>query len=99
MDRDAVITPWIKSSYSNTGANCVELAITSSGEVAVRDSKDPDGGMLTFTVDEWHAFVAGVKGSRLRSAAPSLGPHQARQQWSRPQWNRRDLLGHAARAG
>ena len=43
MDHDDATTPWRKSSYSNSGANCVEVARTRSGKVAVRDSKDPDG--------------------------------------------------------
>jgi Domain of unknown function (DUF397) len=32
--------------------------------VAVRDSKDPDGPKLTFTLDEWAAFTATVKQAR-----------------------------------
>ncbi len=58
MDRDDVTTPWRKSSYSNTGANCVEVARTRSGKVAVRDSKNPDGGVLSFSPDERKTFVA-----------------------------------------
>jgi hypothetical protein len=61
MDRDDVITPWRKSSYSNSGANCVEIARTRSGKVAVRDSKDPDGLVLTFSSYEWKAFVAKIQ--------------------------------------
>ncbi len=61
MDHDDVTTLWRKSSYSNTGANCVEVAQTRSGKVAVRDSKDPDGGVLTFSLDDWKAFVAKIK--------------------------------------
>jgi len=57
---DEVITPWIKSSYSDTGANCVEVARTASGMVAVRDSKEPKGGVLTFTVEAWGMFMADV---------------------------------------
>lgn len=37
---------WLKSSYSGTQANCVELAVTTSA-VLVRDSKDPAGGSLS----------------------------------------------------
>ena len=61
VDREEVITPWIKSSYSNSGANCVELARARDGAVAVRDSKDPEGPKLVFTPDEWRAFAAGVR--------------------------------------
>jgi hypothetical protein len=61
MDHDDVITPWRKSSYSNTGANCVEIARTRSGQVAVRDSKAPEGAVLTFSRDEWSGFVARIQ--------------------------------------
>lgn len=61
MDHDDVITPWRKSSYSNSGANCVEIAQTRSGKIAVRDSKDPDGPALTFSPDQWKAFAAKVR--------------------------------------
>jgi len=60
MDHDDVTAPWRKSSYSDTGANCVELARTKSGKVAVRDSKNPDGGVLSFGLDEWKIFVAKI---------------------------------------
>jgi len=62
MNHDDVTTPWRKSSYSNTGANCVEVAKTRSGKVAVRDSKNPNGGTLSFTLDEWKTFVAKIHG-------------------------------------
>ncbi|WP_206502153.1 DUF397 domain-containing protein [Streptomyces chrestomyceticus] len=41
---------WVKSSYSNNGGDCIEAAINlvaSRGVVPVRDSKDPDGPVLT----------------------------------------------------
>ena len=50
---------WIKSSYCNNGT-CVEVGI-GSVEVAVRDSKDPDGSVLAFTLAEWEAFLDGVR--------------------------------------
>jgi Domain of unknown function (DUF397) len=52
---------WQKSIYSNNGGACVEVAANLPGIVAVRDSKDPDGPKLVFTVAEWRAFVRGVK--------------------------------------
>ena len=48
---------WRKSSYSGSeGGQCVEVA-ASSGTVHVRDSKDKTGPVLSFTADEWAAFV------------------------------------------
>jgi hypothetical protein len=61
MQPDEIVTLWAKSSHSNTGANCVEVARTSLGHVAVRDSKDPHGPQLRFTLDEWTAFVSGIR--------------------------------------
>jgi hypothetical protein len=61
MQSDEIVTPWAKSSYSNSGANCVEVARTALGHVAVRDSKDPCGPQLRFTRDEWRAFVSGIR--------------------------------------
>jgi hypothetical protein len=54
---------WFKSSYSNNGGECVEVAavMDGSGVVPVRDSKDPSGPALTFTADAWAAFVSGVR--------------------------------------
>ncbi len=71
MNHDDVTTPWRKSSYSNTGANCVEVARTRSGKVAVRDSRNPGGGALSFGPDEWQAFAAKVRAmAGLVPAAP-----------------------------
>ena len=61
MDHDDATTPWRKSSYSNSGANCVEIARIRNGKIAVRDSKDPDGGMLSFSPDEWETFIAKIR--------------------------------------
>ncbi len=48
---------WFKSSHSGTsGGECVEVAVT-PGTVHVRDSKDQRGPVLSFTADEWAAFV------------------------------------------
>jgi Domain of unknown function (DUF397) len=53
---------WRKSSYSgSSGGGCVEVAQFPASAIAVRDSKDPDGPRLVFTLDEWQAFVASVK--------------------------------------
>jgi hypothetical protein len=53
---------WRKSARSNGGGgNCVEVAGLPDGGRAVRDSKNPDGPVLFFTVGEWAAFTGGVK--------------------------------------
>jgi len=41
------------------GGNCVEVA-RADGAVLVRNSTSPDK-VLSLTVEEWEAFVAGVK--------------------------------------
>lgn len=52
---------WRKSRRSNgAGGMCVEVADLSGGGVAVRDSKFPHGNTLTFSGDEWSAFLAGA---------------------------------------
>lgn len=53
---------WRKSARSSgTGQNCVEVAANLPGIVAVRDSKNPDGGVLSFSPDEWKAFTAHIQ--------------------------------------
>lgn len=48
--------PWRKSSYSDTGGNCVE--VTHAGTtIAVRDSKNPGDGHLTFSSQAWTTFI------------------------------------------
>jgi hypothetical protein len=54
---------WRKSARSGNGGNCVEVAtnlLESSGRIFVRDSKDPEGLVLSFTLAEWRAFTGGV---------------------------------------
>jgi hypothetical protein len=54
---------WRTSSYSGTdGTQCVEVTALEPGRaVAARDSKDPSGGMLTFSQGEWGTFLGQVK--------------------------------------
>ncbi|BBB02184.1 hypothetical protein RVR_9937 [Actinacidiphila reveromycinica] len=55
---------WFKSSHSENGGACVEVAanlVASRGVVPVRDSKDPGGPVLAFPAASFASFVAGVK--------------------------------------
>jgi hypothetical protein len=52
---------WYKSSRSGGADNCVEARLTGDGSVQLRDSKDPDGSVLTFTPSEWDAFIGGAR--------------------------------------
>ena len=57
-----ITAPWINSSYSGpTGGNCVEVAFLADGDVAMRNSRDPDGPALIFTRAEWDAFLGGAR--------------------------------------
>lgn len=53
-------TAWRKSTYSNADGNCVEVAIRPTA-VAVRDSKNPAGPVLTFAAAEWREFLRGAR--------------------------------------
>jgi Domain of unknown function (DUF397) len=57
-----------RRSTSCTGADstCVEVAVEADG-VAVRDSKDPDGPALRFTVAEWQVFLAAARAGEFDS--------------------------------
>jgi hypothetical protein len=53
---------WRKSTRSGSnGGDCVEVALNLPGVVAVRDSKDPAGPVLTFNRDAWRSFLDRVK--------------------------------------
>jgi hypothetical protein len=52
---------WRKSQASNPNGDCMEIAPLSSGEIAVRNSRDPCGPALIYTRAEIAAFIAGAK--------------------------------------
>lgn len=52
---------WRTSSRSGAEGSCVEVADNLPGVVAVRDSKDRVGPVLTFEPARWSAFVAAVR--------------------------------------
>jgi len=58
---DVTGTTWRKSSHSGSnGGNCVEVG-TAGEAVAVRDSKNPGGQVLTFAAATWKAFAEHMK--------------------------------------
>jgi len=54
-------TRWQKSRSSTTQGNCVELAALPDGQVAVRNSRDPQGPALIYTRAEIAALVQGAR--------------------------------------
>ncbi|WP_369147110.1 DUF397 domain-containing protein [Streptomyces sp. R44] len=62
---DASGLTWTKSSYSDGGNNCVEVAHGVAGAMPVRDSKIPAGPALVVPAGVWSAFVDGVKDGAL----------------------------------
>jgi hypothetical protein len=53
---------WRKSRRSNSSGNCVELALLPTRDgVAIRNSRQPDGPALVYTLDEIAAFLGGVQ--------------------------------------
>jgi hypothetical protein len=51
---------WRKAGRSMNNGNCAEVA-TAIGAVAVRDSKDPHGPVLRYSLTSWHSFLAAAK--------------------------------------
>ncbi|WP_406387281.1 DUF397 domain-containing protein [Streptomyces sp. NBC_00887] len=52
---------WAKSRHSGPQGNCVELAALPDGDVALRNSRDPQGPALIYSREEISAFLHGVK--------------------------------------
>lgn len=54
---------FVKSSYSSTAGECLEVARNIPHTVAVRDSKTPDGPILRLTPAAWTGFASAVRTS------------------------------------
>ncbi|GGO83562.1 DUF397 domain-containing protein [Nonomuraea cavernae] len=53
---------WKKSSRCDLN-NCVEVALLPDGSIGLRDSKNIDGGTLTFSPEGWTKFIGPIKGA------------------------------------
>lgn len=73
MDLGSAI--WRKSTYSGgNGGNCAEVVSNLPGIIAVRDSKDRGGPVLTFTHSEWRAFIGGARDGEFDLDGPGQLP-------------------------
>ncbi|WP_405434610.1 DUF397 domain-containing protein [Micromonospora sp. NBC_00617] len=57
---------WRKSTRSGGEGNCVEVAVFAAA-VGVRDSKDQQGPVLTFTESAWSDFVTATRAQQLNA--------------------------------
>ena len=56
---------WRKSTYSTPQDNCVEVAATSQGRAAVRDTQDREGPQLAFAPRDWNRFLTRVRSVKI----------------------------------
>ena len=61
---------WSRSTKC-ANSSCVEAA-RHGGTVLIRDSKDPNSPTLSYTPEEWRAFIAGVKAGEFDHLAAEL---------------------------
>jgi len=59
-DAIEALATWKRSTFCGE-TSCVEVSVTRES-IGVRDSKLSQSPVLSFTRDEWNAFVLGVKG-------------------------------------
>jgi len=54
---------WRESGYSSSnGGDCVEVARSAGGRVAIRDSKCPEQRPIVVDIADFMAFIRAVKG-------------------------------------
>ncbi|MFC4054344.1 DUF397 domain-containing protein [Actinomadura syzygii] len=58
------VSSWRKSAHSMNNGGCVEVGTCDCCGTAVRDSKDPGGPRLAFSVASWRTFHAEILAGR-----------------------------------
>ncbi|MEV0619138.1 DUF397 domain-containing protein [Nonomuraea sp. NPDC050404] len=71
---ETVATGWMKSPHSGGNGNCVELR-RRNGMIEVRDSKDPNGPVPSFTDPEILAFRRGLNDGAFDEVIGLLPPN------------------------
>jgi hypothetical protein len=56
--------PWRKASRSVGNGECVEISAAHPGVVSIRDSKNPEGPVLTYPAEAFRVFVHTTKRGR-----------------------------------
>lgn len=54
------VASWRVATYTGGNGDCVEVG-DAPRAILVRDTKDRDGGTLTFTADAWQAFTGTLR--------------------------------------
>jgi hypothetical protein len=52
---------WFKSSHSSANGQCVECALLPDGGMAVRDTQNRNGAVLTIPAETWRKFTDRLK--------------------------------------
>ncbi|RBQ22132.1 DUF397 domain-containing protein [Spongiactinospora rosea] len=60
IKNELISATWRKSTYSDAGGECIEVARLTNDRIALRDSKDPHGPVLIFSGAEWRQFTTGL---------------------------------------
>ena len=58
---------WRKSSFSGPNGNCVELSPLPGNLIGMRNSRDPQGAVLSCTRAEFATLLRDIKGGRFDS--------------------------------
>jgi Domain of unknown function (DUF397) len=58
--KELQLLAWRKAQRSIGNGDCVEIA-SRTGEIAVRDSKNPGGTVLAYSAGSWQAFTQAAR--------------------------------------